>query len=219
MEFFLDWYSAHNKLIIQILILVIALIMLYFVYRLFFKSDVDDGLIADNQTDKMHTLDKKVDQLIETLAKDHSVTSSMTSLPPDVELNIVNNLTNELNDTKIKVEIAKEQARSKDLEIENLKKQLAEGGSNYSGPIQSLEHGAMHASDSSEQSVQNSSVSSAVNDDEKKRLESRLEELENKLQEYEIIADDIAELQTLKAENEKLKAQLAEVQSSAEPKV
>lgn len=56
--------------------------------------------------------------------------------------------------------------------------------------------------------------SAGLDPEEKKNLEARIQELEAKLSEYEIIAEDIADLSKFKEENVQLKKQLAAAQTA-----
>lgn len=212
MDNFLYWYSQNNKIIIQSLILFIGIILIYFIYRLFFHaadSVSENGeLHANNTSQQIAELDKKISKIIDFHEKNpiqkvvsnetqDSETQNKIDIPegvPAENQELVLQLQAELEKTKKELKNSNELVAAKSAELNTAKEKILEYQKN--APLEK------------------ESVPEKVNTEGSSgdaQLLAKIEDLQRKLQEYDIISDDIAELQVLRAENSELKAKLAQV--------
>jgi len=185
---FLDWYSAHNTIIIQSLAVLIAILIVFFIFRLFFAKQNSD-LEHHGQTGQISydALDEKLNKLLEQHAQTKTVTVSQVEGGELTAQQIA-----EMDQLKTEIVGLKESLTKKESELLSAKEQAAVGST--SGD-------------------QLNDLNNKLTDYEK-----QIAKLNSRLSEYEIIAEDIADLQKYKSENDQLKKQVAEAsQTKVEP--
>lgn len=210
MSAFLDWYASHNTLIIQSLAALIALLIVFFIFRLFFVNQESTASVNGQKAsfDQLETkLNKLLDQqaLLKTsMAKatqegnpeagDSLGDDAMAALSGDPDLAAAGaaaaaaaaegtNQVAELSRLRAEISTLKDSLKRKEVEIITAKEQAS--SQNASG-------------------AQLDDLSGKISDYEK-----QIETLKNRLSDYEIIAEDIADLQRYKKENQELKSQLS----------
>ena len=217
MDSFLYWYSQNNKTIIQFISACIGLVLIYFIYRMFFApAETAHGEANALATSKqLADLDKKITKRIdhqvqeiqpvaftgdaaeyEASAKESAKESPAGESPagesPTGE-NPAGDVQNQVEVNKLKKELqsSNEIILAKNAELNELKEKLIEYQKN--APV----------------------AQSAPADPNDPKLIAKIEELQKKLQEYDIISDDISELQSLRAENAELKSKIEEKSSAS----
>ncbi|MBC7458905.1 MAG: hypothetical protein H7235_11535 [Bdellovibrionaceae bacterium] len=222
MDRFLYWYSQNNKIIIQFLCICIGLVIIYFIYRIFFNlgetaSDGDDGRtqLANKQ---LADLDKKISKMM-----DHQVSTSkpavFTGEASEYEANAkADALAESAAASAAAGAIAGEVAAESQNEVAQLKKELqssveiiaAKNTELNTVKEKLIEHQKAMPNLNIQSTMDNLTSSSQVvitgTGENDKTLVAKIDELERKLNEYDIISDDIAELQSLRAENAELKS-------------
>lgn len=206
MSAFLDWYASHNTLIIQSLAALIALLIVFFIFRLFFVNQESTASVNGQKAsfDQLETkLNKLLDQqaLLKTSmvkatqegspeAGDSLGDDAMAALSGDPDLAVAEgaaaegaNQVAELSRLRAEISTLKDSLKRKEVEIITAKEQAS--SQNASG-------------------AQLDDLSGKISDYEK-----QIETLKNRLSDYEIIAEDIADLQRYKKENQELKSQLS----------
>ena len=174
---FLDWYSAHNAIIIQSLAVVIALLIIFFIFRLFFSKTAVEAQSGHRIEFNYDVLEDKINKLLEQHSQMKvAVSSGGGEVTPEqiAEMNQLKAEMTELKDTLTK----------KESELAAAKEQSAGAGQ----PNDQLD-------------ALNNKIS---------EYEKQISKLNSRLSEYEIIAEDIADLQKYKSENEQLKKQVTE---------
>ena len=240
MSTFLDWYASHNTFIIQSLAAFIALLIIIFIFRLFFAHHeaTSEGTLAKNATYAQleEKLNKLLDQqsqmkvsiavatgggdellrdtlgadVLESLSGDSAVTPAGAATTPATPQPAAGAATipgagaelaagspeqvAEMSRLRVEITTLKESLGKKELEIVSAKEQATQ---NLNSP---------------QQAAKLDDLSSKISDYEK-----QIEMLKNRLSDYEIIAEDIADLQKYKKENQDLKSQLSTQPPSEEP--
>ncbi len=169
---FLDWYSTHNTLVIQLLAGFIILLIIIFIYRLFFTVSEADGSMNNINFQKF---EDKLTQIIDQHSQ-QKAHSNHSGTQMDNGMKSGNNVDSAAFQEEI--EALKGALSLKDKEINDFKNQSNQG---------------------------------AELTDKIKKYEVQIDELKNRLSDYEIIAEDIADLQKYKNENDELKKQLADI--------
>jgi hypothetical protein len=199
MDSFLQWFTGNNKLIIQILVAVIGLVMVYLVYRLFFAShEVEETVGTADSLVKMpqpevaaktvETSEKSPEKLADTVVEAAAAPAPVVEVKVDESLKLENeNNLKKISELENKLKSHLAQLSSKDEQLANMKEQL-----NAKRPVPAMTY------------VDPVQLSGDAN------LIAQIDELQKKLKEYDIISDDIAELQDLRKENTALKSQLEE---------
>lgn len=191
----INWMARHNTLMIQSGFTIVLILSVVYVYRLFFSSQ-SDGQSAEDLTG----LNEKLAQLIQQQTRGVSAagrvevggdTSQVAAVQSSVE---VEALQKEITQLKEQLHVAE-------------KKIFELTPTDGSAP-------AVDASSAGTASTK--SVSSPESEVQTSALKAKVQELEARLSEYDIIADDIAELSQLRADyavlkkkNEELMAQVA----------
>lgn len=205
MDSFLYWYSQNNKIIIQFLCISIGLILISFIYRMFFAPSESalDGADAGLQVTgrQIAELDKKVSKII-----DHQIAASQpviyTGEASEYEGNAKADaqaeaqIQDELLKLKTELQSSKELISQKTSELNTVKEKLIEQQKRLPGTETTdltLDQSGMPTGDLA--------------------LLAQINELQRKLKEYDIISDDIAELQSLRSENAELKSKVDEKSS------
>lgn len=192
MEKVLYFLSNYNAQIIQAGFAVVFLLIIIYVYRAFFMA----GSLSGETADVAHSpaIEQKLNQILEIQrSKSGAVAPSGVGSAPGASSPRGQNAEEEID--KLKAEIYNLRQQLNDVE----KGSAVSGGQNLA-PISAVS--------SNEDAVQNDATSSKATE----QMVIKVKELESRLSEYEIIADDIAELSQLRADNAKLKEQLSKVQ-------
>ncbi len=216
MESFLYWYAENNRTIIQFLCVSIGMVIIYFIYRIFFSSAA--GLTESGEEPAQATsrqisdLDKKITKIIDyqikalqptvytgeadeyeanAKAEASTLTAMVNSSSPESSVEseaMIKKIQSEIAYFKKELQFSQESMSEKTAELNTVKEKLIEY--QMSGPpTEGLQKGMTLTGDAA--------------------LISKIEELQKKLQEYDIISDDIAELQSLRAENADLKTKIS----------
>lgn len=187
-ENFLQFWSVHNRQIIEFVFVSTFIIILFVIYRQFFaKTESMTGAGSHGTPVSIDTseIEEKLKKILENQSSFKTVTPEnvATSAVPAAEgapIAVVD--TQELE--KLRNEI-----KQKELAIEELKK--ASAASAAGGASASKE--------------------------DTKKFEDKIKELEGRLQEYEIISEDIADLSFYKEENARLQKELGAKGGSSAP--
>jgi myosin heavy subunit len=230
MDSFLHWYSQNNKTIIQFLCVCIGLVLIYFIYRIFFapaetaheggdsRSHVTSKQIADLDKKLSKMLDQqtaaskpatftgeaseyeanaKAESMVDILAAESALTG--TPIEPSAESQVViDKIQNEITQLKKDLQASSDIIAAKNMELNTVKEKLIEH-QKFLPSMQNTTDNLVGASS-------NTIVTTGSND---QTLVAKIDELQRKLQEYDIISDDIAELQSLRAENAELKSKIS----------
>lgn len=178
MEKTLHFIASYNSQIIQVGFGIVFLLIIIYVYRLFFMSGELNSGAALGSNTE--AIEEKLNIIID---QQKNKVAAATSSP-----------TTAVVGAGQEIEIDRLKA-----EIYNLHQQLKEATSN--GAVLGPAEPSGAVSESSE------NISSEILE-EKIKLEEKVKDLESRLSEYEIIADDIAELSQLRADNAKLIEQI-----------
>ncbi len=210
MDSFLYWYSQNNKIIIQFLCISIGFILIFFIYRMFFApSDpaLDGGDAGSQVTGRqIADLDKKISKII-----DHQISASQpvvyTGEASEYEANAMAEakaeakaeaqIQEELLQLKKELQSAKEMISLKTNELNTAKEKFID----HQKTLPGIETTDLTADNGGR-------ISGDLG------LMAQINELQRKLKEYDIISDDIAELQSLRAENAELKSKVDDKSSA-----
>lgn len=232
MDSFLYWYSQNNKTVIQFLCVCIGLVLIYFIYRMFFApaetaSDGGDG--RSQVTNKqIADLDKKLSKLMdhqisaskpavftgeaseyEASAKADALAESASTSAATLAAGaaateaaaesqaVIAQIQTEVAQLKKELQSSNEIITAKNAELNTVKEKLIEHQ-------KSIPASNMQSTTDNLTSSNNVVITGTGGND--KALVAKIDELERKLREYDIISDDIAELQSLRAENAELKS-------------
>lgn len=222
MDSFLYWYSQNNKTIIQFLCVCIGLVLIYFIYRMFFapaETAHEGGDARSQATSKqIADLDKKISIMMDqqTAASKSTVLTGEASeyeanakaeslvgaLAGDVSVEsqaAMEQIKNEVAQLKKELQVSNETIALKNTELNTVKEKLIEHQ-------KTLQATSMQTTTDNLVGASNTIVTTGSND---QALVAKIDELQRKLQEYDIISDDIAELQSLRAENAELKSKIS----------
>lgn len=230
MDSFLHWYSQNNKTIIQFLCVCIGLVLIYFIYRVFFapaetaheggdpRSQVTSKQIADLDKKLSKMMDQqtaalkpavftgdadeyeanaKAESMVDILAAENALTGT-PSEPSAESQAVIEKIQNEVEQLKKDLQSSNEIITAKNAELNTVKEKLIE----YQKSLPSMQN----TTDNLVGASSNTIVTSGSSD---QALVAKIDELQRKLQEYDIISDDIAELQSLRAENAELKSKIS----------
>ncbi|MBC7753771.1 MAG: hypothetical protein H7Z71_06005 [Moraxellaceae bacterium] len=206
MDSFLYWYSQNNKIIIQFLCISIGFILIFFIYRMFFAASdpaLDGGDAGSQVTGRqIADLDKKISKII-----DHQISASQpvvyTGEASEYEANAMAEakaeaqIQEELLQLKKELQSAKEMISLKTNELNTAKEKFIDHQKTLPG---------IETTDLT--SDNGGRISGDLG------LMAQINELQRKLKEYDIISDDIAELQSLRAENAELKSKVDDKSSA-----
>lgn len=213
MAIFLDWFASHNTLVIQSLAAVVALLIVVLIFRLLFANQ--EAAVEDLSKKVTYAqLEEKLNKLLEQQAQMKVSVSAategvakgevlgddaMAALSGDpaiaaavaVDEAAVTEQIAELNRLRAEITTLKDSLKSKEVEITTAKEQ------------------AVQSANTDQQDAKLADLGTKITD-----YETQIETLKNRLSDYEIIAEDIADLQHYKKENQELKNQLANQQSA-----
>lgn len=166
------------------------LLIIVYVYRAFFMAGSQNEESAD--TNSSAGLEQKLNQILEQQKSRTSVAANSAS-----------------GNSSAKNAISEQEVDKLKLEIYNLRQQLNDAQNNAgNSSVNKSQVSEASASGESENSI--SPEIAKANE----AMVVKVQELESRLAEYEIIADDIAELSQLRSDNTKLKEQLSQLQSA-----
>lgn len=188
MEKTLHFIALYNSQIIQVGFGIVLLLIVVYVYRLFFMSNVTDT--GSNESFNTEVIEEKLNIIIDQ-QKQRPASGVAASPGPR---------SSDEGATPEEVDKLKS-------EIYNLRQQIAENEKNNSESKSKNSAGSSGSTTTKAESAQESAK--AV------QLEAKIADLQSRLSEYEIIADDIAELSQLRTENAKLIQELATLKASS----
>lgn len=198
MEKFLDFWTEHNRLIIELIFGFVFVFILYLIYRQFF---VHHSLSEQNSQGSTQVnintaeIEEKLQKILEGQLTFKGEIQSIEHKKNQGSAAIVNTLGSNPN---------------QDAEIDKLKKENADLKNTLLQKETKIAE-LNQASESATNQKGSSSVqpSAAVENPGKvTELETKVKELEGRLQEYEIISEDIADLSFYKEENARLTKEL-----------
>lgn len=197
---FLAFWSHYNSQIIQGLVALIMSLSVYVIFRTFFgkNRNAEAGGTVNVNTEE---IEKNLQKILENQEK---MKAGAQAQPPDLTQSFGNAVagTGAESDEEtmremmaLQAQVSEKQKMINDLQtqLENAKKAAAEAAANAGSSSAAASSGG------------------GVNDEEYKALQAKYKELEEKLQEYEIISEDIADLSKFREENENLKKEVAEL--------
>ena len=206
MAIFLDWFALHNTLVIQSLAAIVALLIIFLIFRLFFVPN-EEAEAAKNVT--YAAVEEKLNKLLEQQANMKVSVAAATEAPLGDALGAdamaalsgdpaavaaaaagataaSGEQAAELSRLRAEISTLKDSVKRKEVEILDAKEQ------------------AQKSINTAEADAKLNTLSGKVTD-----YETEIEALKNRLSDYEIIAEEIADLQAFKKENAELKKQLA----------
>lgn len=189
LEKFLEFWTQNNRLIIELTFGFIFILILFLIYRQFFSHDAAPSESEGSTQLNINTaeIEEKLQKIMESQLNFKgqlgSFESSASTTVPSSGASVASA---DLAPLQKEVEALKEQLKSKDVKIEELAKAGAAAAAG--GPAPAAATGAASA-----------------------ELEAKVKELEGRLQEYEIISEDIADLSFYKEENARLQKELADL--------
>lgn len=191
MEKVLHFLSYYNTQIIQSGFAIVFLLIIIYVYRAFFMASTG---AEDAETTSTSGLEQKLNQILEQQRIKPGATADVSS-----------------GNAVTKSIITEQEVDKLKSEIYNLRQQLNDAESSASLANSSVKKSqSLESTTTDEVEVSYDLQEAKVNE----AMTVKVKELESRLAEYEIIADDIAELSQLRADNTKLKEQLSQLQSS-----
>lgn len=189
MSIFLDWFTTHIAGVIQVLAGLIICVTLVFAYRLFFIKSIQSGS-ESRGSESNPTLDFIEEKLNKLLIQQSAlkVTASSLAVSGDISSEHVGEISQ-----------LKDLLKQKENEILNLRNSSVETSSSTS----------TSAADAGSVSASQSAQDVKKLNDQLSLYQTQIDDLKSRLSDYEIIAEDIADLQKFKKENELLKSQLS----------
>ncbi len=183
----INWIAINNTLMIKIGFTAILVLLVVYIFRLFFVPKIN--IVAESVKNK--NSDNNIDKNLDAISEEEESTEDDES-PPELEESSAAD-TNEIEQKTLEIQNQKD-------EILKLNTQLTESATIISD-LQSK------AENLAESFVKPSAVS-AEDTEVVPALKIKIGQLETRLAEYEIIADEIAEIGELRKENIALKKKL-----------
>lgn len=222
MAVFLDWFASHNTLVIQSLAGIVALLIVFLIFRLLFTSNVE-AEAAKNVT--YAQLEEKLNKLLEQQSQ---MKSSVMAAEAPIEDGLGAEALAALSGDPEAVAAAQAAATASAAvtgagnqvttgtattgaeQIAELSRLRAEI-STLKDSLKRKENEIIDSKEQAQSSADTSQAETKLNDlsDKITDYETEIGNLKNRLSDYEIIAEDIADLQALKKENQELKNRLA----------
>ncbi len=199
MEKVLYFVSNYNAQIIQVGFAIVFILIIAYVYRSFFMS----GGIGGDSVDMAHSpvIEQKLNQILEIQKLRVPASGSHAGTAGD---------SGDAQASHTEEEIDKLKA-----EIYNLRQQLTDAQKNISASATGSAKEIDSNANASDTAAAAAAASSAEYVQAAEEMVVKVKQLESRLAEYEIIADDIAELSQLRAENAKMKEQLSRTDAPA----
>ncbi len=203
MSFFLEWFTTHIAAVIQTLAGLIICVTLIFAYRLFFIKSIQSG--SENRGSESNPTLEFIEEKLNKLLIQQSalkVTASSLAASGDISTEQVGDISR-----------LKDMLKQKENEILNLRNSNTVSTSNTTASA--ADAGATSASQS-KQAIDQSMQEVKKLNEQLSLYQTQIDDLKSRLSDYEIIAEDIADLQKFKKENELLKGQLSNAGIAAE---
>jgi regulator of replication initiation timing len=199
----MNWVTHYNALIIQIGFTIVLLLIIVYVYRIFFsasRNQSDSDSIGGSA--ELTEVNKKLNQLLQQQplkSQKNEATDSSSSVSSASDVTGSSSSSN--------AALSEEVDRLKS-EVFKLREQLNESEKKVF-ELTPTETAAATKTTSTEEAfgVSGAAAAGAADNSAAKitELNAKIEQLQARLSEYDIIADDIAELSQLRAENAELK--------------
>ncbi len=195
LESFVEYLMLHNVLVIRVLIALILASVTFIAFRIYIQSRDDNQASPSAPGISMEQLDEALKKILEKAQ--HVPTTSTVSVPA----------TNADG-----TPVASPETAALTEEIQMLKKDLE----TKQAEIKAMKDsgGAVGAATST---GEGGAAAATMSEEDKGKLLSQIKELQGKLQEYEIISEDIADLSFYKEENAKLQAELKRLGENPAP--
>lgn len=201
MSFFLDWFTTHIAGVIQTLAGLIICVTLVFAYRLFFVKSTKTISEGSEDHPTLDFIEEKLNQLLiqQSALK---VTASSMAANGDISAEQVSDITK-----------LKDLLKQKENEIQNLRSSTVGGASakvasaDSTATAGAADNTAAIAAAEKDKDQAKAEVKKL--NDQLSLYQTQIDDLKSRLSDYEIIAEDIADLQKFKKENEMLKNQLS----------
>ena len=196
MSIFLDWFTTHIAGVIQTLAGLIICVTLVFAYRLFFIKSIQSS--RDNSGSESNpTLDFIEEKLNKLLIQQSAlkVTASSLSASGDISSEQVSDISR-----------LKDMLKQKENEILNLRNNSS---ANTDKTAASSDVSVSIDNEAIKKAQAQSILEVKKLNDQLSLYQTQIDDLKSRLSDYEIIAEDIADLQKFKKENELLKDQLS----------
>lgn len=201
MSFFLDWFTTHIAGVIQTLAGLIICVTLIFAYRLFFIKSTKTMSEGSEDQPTLDFIEEKLNKLLiqQSALK---VTASSMAANGDISVEQVSDITK-----------LKDLLKQKENEIQNLRSSTAGGAAaktastNSTATAGAADNAAAIAAAEKDKEQAKAEVKKL--NDQLSLYQTQIDDLKSRLSDYEIIAEDIADLQKFKKENELLKNQLS----------
>lgn len=224
MAIFLDWFASHNTLVIQSLAAVVALLIVFLIFRLLFATEAAaDGVSAKNVT--YAQLEEKLNKLLEQQSQMKVSINAATDGAGMGEVLGEEALAALSGDPAAAMAAATDGATAapaagavsaeQAAELSRLRAEI----STLKDSVKRKENEIIDAKDQAQKSINTSEQDAKLNDLNGKitDYETEIDALKSRLSDYEIIAEDIADLQQYKKENIDLKNQLAKQSTQTAP--
>jgi hypothetical protein len=189
MNDFINWIAVNDTLLIRVGFTAVLVLVIVYIYRFFFVPKINIP-VDESQT---KVIIEKSTQVENKPAEEKAAS---------FDLSVVAKKTEEIESLKAELAKLKIQAADSEKEISSLKEKAE---------MQSAETAGANEENAtrSEAASMATSNNEASNSDLVSNLNSKIEQLESRLAEYEIIAEDISEISQLRQENAELKKKLA----------
>lgn len=200
-ENFLRFWTDHNRFIIELTFGFIFIFILLLIYRQFFNQNGDNFSQSGAQSLNIDTteIEKKLQKIMEGQL---SLKGQIGNVDGALGVSYGDNLYGS-NSSQEEVGLLKK-------EIDDLKEQI----NKKNQTIENLNQVSAMVVEKAADSAQ--SKDSKKDFEGQKELEGKVRELEGRLQEYEIISEDIADLSFYKEENARLQKELNELKGGAD---
>lgn len=187
----INWITSHNALMIQSVFSIVMVLVVVYVYRIYFVSSGSNEASED-----IEALNKKITQLIQQQAGSTKAISGTTGSDSSGVLEKPDGETESSETNELKKEIAKLKEQLNESEKKIFELAPTNGSVNNSVNSTALANAA------------GATEALAASSSQVKELTEKVQQLEARLSEYDIIADDIAELSQLRADNIELKKKI-----------
>jgi len=186
----ITWAAQHNTIVIQVVFSIVLLLILVYVYRLFFVNSPSST--AGDSSVELTEVNQKLDQLLEQQKSSgiQVIEKIVPASSTDADAKAVADSMAGSGGNAGELEQAKAENAKLKAQLNELEKKVFE-----LTPIAGAEEAAQ-------------AESAKVDNAQLIELNKKVEELQSRLSEHDIIADDIAELSQLRAENAELKKKI-----------
>lgn len=197
-ENFLSFWSQHNIAIIESLIALVIILSLFIAYRSFFsKAAKAESFEGAGHSFDTAQIEKTLQKLLDSQAQNQTQALSQKAhagedLSMDVDFDAMEN----------------ESGGNKSVEVQELRGSLSKSEKKIETLQKQLEEALQKVSELAEFSAAPADPSAGGNSKEAEDFKAKINDLETRLAEYEIISEDIADLSRFRDENEKLKKEL-----------